>query len=98
MSVRAASGIKARRLVARFCAIWRNYLRGATEGVIVPVVSVTMKSSCLSAGDSTALPRAQVGNGARVAPPSLQPVQSLVVPAWQVSCRAWHGWWDARGR
>jgi hypothetical protein len=61
MSVRAASGMAARRLVARTCATWRYAFRGATEGVIGPVVSVTMTSSGLRAGDSTASPRARVG-------------------------------------
>jgi hypothetical protein len=78
MSMRAASGMAARRLVARSCAIWRYAMRAATDGVIGPVVSVTMTSSGLRAGDSTLSPRARVGNGARVARPSWQPVQSLV--------------------
>jgi hypothetical protein len=78
MSVRVASGMAARRLVARSCAIWRYALRGATDDVIGPVVSVTMTLSGLRAGDSTLSPRARVGNGARVARPSWQPVQSLV--------------------
>jgi hypothetical protein len=62
-------------------AVLRNLevcLRGATDGVIGPVVSVTITSSGLRAGDSTLSPRARVGNGARVARPSWQPVQSLV--------------------
>jgi hypothetical protein len=74
----AASGMAARRLVARSSAIWRYALRGATGGVIGPVVFVTMTSSGLRAGDSTLPPRARVGNEARVARPSWQPVQSLV--------------------
>jgi hypothetical protein len=41
MSERAASGISARRLVARSCAIWMHALRGATDGVIGQVVFVT---------------------------------------------------------
>jgi hypothetical protein len=78
MFVRAASGMATRRLVALSCAIYRYDFRGATGGVIGPVVSVTMTSSGLRAGDSTLSPRARVGNGTRVARPSWQPVQSLV--------------------
>jgi hypothetical protein len=78
MSVRAASRMSARRLVARSCAIWRYALRGATDGVIGPVVSVTMTSTGLRAGDSKLSPRARVGNEARVARPSWQIVLSLV--------------------
>jgi hypothetical protein len=78
MSVRAASWMAAWRLVAQSCAILRYALRGSTDVVIGPVVSVTMTSSGLRAGDSTLLPQARVGNGALVARPSWQPVQSLV--------------------
>jgi hypothetical protein len=70
MSERAASGIEARRLLARSCPIFRYALRGATDGVMGPVVSVTMASSGLRVGDSTASPRERVENGARVARPS----------------------------
>jgi hypothetical protein len=51
---------------------------GATDGVKGPVVSITTISSCLMSGDSVALPLVQGGNGAAVARPSWQPVQSLV--------------------